>query len=133
MSEHAPRSAATVRPVLDLVVLDCPDPRRLGDFYGALLGFEVVDADDDWVTVRPGEGATGLAFQRVEGYAAPSWPGQERPQQFHLDLDVPDIDAVEPDVLELGARVAEVQPSEAGSFRVYLDPAGHPFCLCRAD
>jgi hypothetical protein len=27
----------------------------------------------------------------------------------------------------LGARKADVQPGT--SFRVYLDPAGHPFCL----
>jgi catechol 2,3-dioxygenase-like lactoylglutathione lyase family enzyme len=124
-------AAGGIRPVLDLVVLDCPDPRALADFYSALLGWEVVDADGEWSTVRPGEGATGLAFQRVEPYAAPTWPGQERPQQFHLDLDVPDIDEAEPDVVALGATVAEVQPSESGSFRVYLDPAGHPFCLCR--
>jgi NAD(P)-dependent dehydrogenase (short-subunit alcohol dehydrogenase family) len=29
-----------------------------------------------------------------------------------------------------GATVHEHQPSETGSFRVYLDPAGHPFDLC---
>ena len=35
----------------------------------------------------------------------------------------------EPPVLELGARVHEHQPTQEGDFRVYLDPAGHPFCL----
>ena len=32
-------------------------------------------------------------------------------------------------ILELGARVHEHQPTQEGDFRVYLDPAGHPFCL----
>ena len=33
-------------------------------------------------------------------------------------------------MLDVGARKAETQPGE--SFRVFLDPAGHPFCLVRA-
>ena len=72
-----------------------------------------------------------LAFQRVEDYQPPTWPEGPRPQQFHLDLAVPDIDEAEPAVLAAGATVHEHQPSESGSFRVYLDPAGHPFCLCK--
>jgi hypothetical protein len=47
-------------------------------------------------------------------------------------LTVDDVDAVERQVLALGARKHEVQPGEAAGdpFRVYLDPVGHPFCLC---
>jgi hypothetical protein len=47
---------------------------------------------------------------------------------MHLDLDVPDLDAAEEQVLALGAIKHEHQPGT--TFRVYLDPAGHPFCLC---
>ena len=36
------------------VVLDCPDPRALAEFYRALLGGEVTYADDDWVNLRDG-------------------------------------------------------------------------------
>ena len=67
----------------------------------------------------------------MEGYQPPTWPEGPRPQHFHLDLDVRDIDEAEPAVLAAGATVHEHQPSESGSFRVYLDPAGHPFCLCK--
>ena len=49
---------------------------------------------------------------------------------FRSDLSVTDIDRAEPRALALGATVHEHQPSASGSFRVYLDPAGHPFCLC---
>ncbi len=34
-------------------------------------------------------------------------------------------------MLALGARKAAVQPGK--TFRVYIDPAGHPFCLVLAD
>ncbi|HEY7720261.1 MAG TPA: VOC family protein [Pedococcus sp.] len=123
--------AALGMPRLDLVVLDCPDPRALGAFYAKVLGWSIVSADDDWVDLRGPGGGIGLSFQRVEGYQPPTWPEGPRPQHFHLDLQVPDIDAAEPAVLEAGATVHEHQPSENGGFRVYLDPAGHPFCLCR--
>jgi hypothetical protein len=69
-----------------------------------------------------------ISFQQVENYRAPVWPGQDSPQQFHLDVIVDDLDAGEAAVLELGASLADHQPS--ATFRVFLDPAGHPFCLC---
>lgn len=116
---------------LDMVVLDCPDPAALSDFYAKLLGWEVESADDEWVTLRSPEGGIGVAFQKAEGFVAPTWPEGPVPQQFHLDLNVPDIDAAEPGVLALGAAKTGRPEPDAKGFRVYLDPAGHPFCLCR--
>ena len=75
------------------------------------------------------DGEATLAFQKIDDYQRPTWPGGTHPQQFHLDFAVPDIEAAEPRVLTLGAAVHEHQPSGSGSFRVYVDPAGHPFCL----
>jgi hypothetical protein len=137
----APAGAGTVRPRLDLVVLDCPDAWGLARFYADLLGWGIEDgSEDDWVTLEPPgghrpdnpQGRLSLAFQRIDGYEAPTWPTGPRPQHFHLDFEVDDIDTAEPAVLAGGGTVHEHQPSETGSFRVYLDPAGHPFCLCRS-
>jgi Glyoxalase-like domain len=50
---------------------------------------------------------------------------------MHLDIQVNDLDAAIADAVGLGARVAEFQPQD--NVRVLLDPAGHPFCLCRDD
>ena len=115
---------------LRTVVLDCPEPRALADFYRGVLGGEITDAEDDWVTlVVDGQ---RIAFQLAPDFVPPTWPGGERPQQLHIDLTVDDVEAVEPRVLALGATRHEVQPGEVDGdpFRVYLDPAGHPFCLC---
>ena len=109
-----------------LVALDCPDPRSLADFYAALTGWEVAHDGGDWVQLGSDAGAT-IAFQRSPDFQPPQWPSAERPQQAHLDFDVSDLDTGEAQVLALGARKAEVQPGT--NFRVYLDPAGHPFCL----
>ncbi|WP_114853360.1 VOC family protein [Brachybacterium sp. YJGR34] len=131
-----------VIPTLDLIVLDCPDALALATFYAKLLTWRVEEGSDaDWAQLVPPrgghtpenpEGEATLAFQRIDDYRAPTWPAGAHPQQFHLDLAVSDIDGAEPRALALGAVVHEHQPSASGSFRVYLDPAGHPFCLCRA-
>ncbi|MFC4061133.1 VOC family protein [Planomonospora corallina] len=113
------------------VVLDCPDPVRLADFYGALLDWKITVAEDDWVTLT-GERSQRLSFQKAPDHRPPDWPSSERPQQIHLDLTVDDLDEAEAATLKLGAVKHAHQPSEDDSFRVYLDPAGHPFCLCRA-
>lgn len=112
------------------VVLDCPDPRSLAAFYRGVVGGEITFAEADWVVLTVD--GLRLAFQQADDFAPPTWPTGERPQQFHLDVTVDDVDAVEPRVLALGATKHPVQPGEmAGdTFRVYLDPAGHPFCFC---
>lgn len=109
------------------VVLDCPDARALAAFYGDVLDWKLT-VEDGWVDIRPEDGSTCISFQQVDDYRAPEWPGQTVPQQMHLDLVVPDLDVAEAAVLERGATKAEVQPGT--TFRVFLDPAGHPFCLC---
>ncbi len=113
-----------------LVALDCPDPQRLAQFYMAITGWEMAFDNGRWVQLRSGQGAT-LAFQHAPDHRPPTWPDGDPPQQLHLDFDVPDLDEGEARVLEIGARKAAVQPSE--EFRVFLDPAGHPFCLVRSE
>lgn len=127
-SVHAMTAIAS----FSLVALDCPDPRLLARFYADITGWEVEPpsedpADDDWVQLRSPGGGPTLAFQQVPDHRPPVWPGSEHPQQAHLDFDVPDLDAAETRLLAIGARKHEVQPGE--TFRVYLDLAGHPFCL----
>jgi predicted enzyme related to lactoylglutathione lyase len=108
------------------IVIDCPDPHALAAFYAALFDWKV-EAASDWVDAR-GQDGQFISFQHVAGYVPPEWPGQEMPQQMHLDVLVDDLDAAEAAVLELGATKHAYQPGT--TFRVFLDPAGHPFCLC---
>jgi predicted enzyme related to lactoylglutathione lyase len=121
---EGPRTAA--------VVLDCPDPKALAEFYAALLGWPdepVISYEGHWAELHnPGGGMT-LEFQRAADYRPPTWPDPQRPQMFHLDVKVVDMDASEAEVLALGASVLDVS-GDHPSFRVYADPVGHPFCLC---
>ncbi len=116
---------------LATVVLDCPDPQALAAFYRGVLGGEVSAESDDWVDLS----ADGhrLSFQRARHYQPPSWPDGP-PQQFHLDLAVEEYAGPHELVTSLGAvplDPVDPPPSEGGrTWRVYADPAGHPFCLC---
>jgi catechol 2,3-dioxygenase-like lactoylglutathione lyase family enzyme len=109
------------------VILDCADPNALARFYQALTGMPIGFSTDEFVALTGGAGCD-LGFQRVNGYRAPQWPGQDVPQQFHLDFGVEDLDAAEKWVLRLGATKPDHQPG-GETWRVLLDPAGHPFCL----
>jgi predicted enzyme related to lactoylglutathione lyase len=108
------------------IVIDCPDPGALAAFYATMLDWKS-EVQADWVDIRADYGQC-ISFQQVEGYTAPKWPGQEHPQQMHLDVVVADLDTAEGEVIALGATKHEHQPGT--TFRVFLDPAGHPFCLC---
>jgi len=135
-SEHA-HYVVSVKPQLELTALDCPDPLALADFYARVTGMEIepLDGEDpgeiEWVRLL-NEGMPTLAFQRVENYVAPTWPEGPVPQQLHLDFIVDDLDEGERHILEQGATKHSFQPGAdqpGDTFRVYLDPVGHPFCL----
>ena len=114
-------------------IIDCPDTMKLAAFYSAVTGRPVKDgSDENWAGIQFGE--IELAFIRVEGYRAPKWPDSEHPKQFHLDFEVDDIEAEQNRVLALGATLQQdsIRPDGYG-WRVYTDPIGHPFCLCRND
>jgi catechol 2,3-dioxygenase-like lactoylglutathione lyase family enzyme len=105
------------------VVIDCPDPAALAGFYSSLLGLSVTYQSEDWVVISKNNVTSGIAFQLTTDYKAPQWPDPDRPQQFHLDVMVDDVDEAESRVLELGAHRL------LGGNSVFADPAGHPFCL----
>ncbi|MFF1646416.1 VOC family protein [Streptomyces sp. NPDC058240] len=111
----------------------CPDPAALAGFYAGLLGGEIVHDGEGWAELT-GVAGTLLAFQAAPGLVPPRWPSADSSQQVHLDLTVADLtvedrDAAEKEALALGATVLDAENQER-SFRVYADPAGHPFCLC---
>jgi hypothetical protein len=113
------------------VVLDCPDVLQLAEFYQALLGGAVNEPDPKWTlgetfaTLHLESGLI-LGFQRSADHRPPDWPDPARPQQFHLDLGVADLAVAERLVQARGCRRLD---DGANFWRIYADPAGHPFCL----
>ncbi len=124
-SEPRGRAVGSLR----AVALDAPDIDRLATFYEELAGWQRVpdddEDDDEWITLDAGDGWQ-VSVQRAVGLVPPDWPGQDRPQQAHLDFRVPDIDAAAERARQLGATV--LRRNER--WHTLADPAGHPFDLC---
>lgn len=112
-----------------ITVLDAADIATESAFWAAVLGGEV-DADDHWHSIIV-DGKPTLAVQLAPDHRAPEWP-HGLPQQMHVDLWVTDPDDAHREVLALGARLLQDAnaPGLPDDFRVYADPAGHPFCIC---
>lgn len=113
--------------------LDTDDLETESSFWAKVLGGEVDrGGDEDWHAVLV-DGKQKLGVQLVKNHQQPEWPDGPQRTQVHLDLYVEDLDAAEAEILSYGAT-ALGGPTQDGTegFRVYADPAGHPFCLCRA-
>lgn len=110
---------------LRTIALDARDINGLSSFYQELAGWTQSYADDEWINVRTPDGWR-VSFQLAPDHQAPQWPGQERPQQAHLDLRVPDLEAATKRAEELGATVLRKNET----WHTLADPAGHPFDLC---
>lgn len=122
--------SATPGPVGRLVdtVLDCPDAELLARFWCPVLGLEVSLREDGWISAD-GDGRR-LSFQEVADFQAPDWPTQATPQQMHLDVLVDDLDAAGRRIVALGGRpLTDVLDPGSEEWRIFADPAGHPFCL----
>lgn len=119
--------------------LDCANPVELAHFYSKITGLRVQPFDEgetaqtcEWLELLDENNRTKMAFQKIDNYRAPTWPQGDIPQQVHMDFHAKDLDIAEKDLLELGAIKTEFQP-KPHRFRVYLDIAGHPFCIVQSD
>ena len=110
---------------LEMVVLDAADIVRLSAFYRGLAGWTEASADAEWITLNTPDGWQ-IGLQAAPDHRAPRWPGQARPQQAHLDLRVPDLEAGLSRAVELGGSLL----SKNETWYTVADPAGHPFDLC---
>ncbi|MGW1677135.1 VOC family protein [Saccharopolyspora sp. NPDC002376] len=118
---------------LTAFAIDCPEPRKLAEFYGRLLGWQIDESEteDDWVELANPDGGAVLAFQRDPGYRPPTWPSRDVPQMMHLDIRVRTLEEGHERAIAAGATQLP-QPSDQldSNWRVYADPDGHPFCMC---
>jgi predicted enzyme related to lactoylglutathione lyase len=111
------------------IVLDAADLDAESTFWAGLLD-GTVEKGERWHNIWV-DGGWALAVQHAPGHVPPDWP-DGAPQQIHLDFYLEDLETAHRKVLALGGRVlrAEDDPVQPKGFRVYADPAGHPFCLC---
>ncbi|MGP9694177.1 VOC family protein [Brachybacterium sp. AOP25-B2-12] len=78
-------------------------------------------------------GGRVLAIQAKAELRRSTWPSEEVPMQLHLDMALPDADALRAATaraVELGAQVLHDRTDDPQEpLYVLADPEGHPFCL----
>ncbi len=108
------------------IVLDCSDPERLAAFWGAVLGWEVVDRDDGSVEIGGlGDGPTLLLDPAPDPKLVKN--------RMHLDVtptgdQQPEVDRI----LDLGARLVDIGQGDV-TWVVLADPEGNEFCVLSGD
>lgn len=117
---------------LTQLVLECSDPEELARFWQEVLDLPDPEGGPSWLTLtwRP---VGRFSFHRVADYQPPVWPGQHGEQPAHFDLLVDDLESACRAFEKAGGRplTEELDPGPK-AWRIYADPAGHPFCLVSA-
>lgn len=114
---------------LTQLVLECDDAERLARFWQEVLDLPDPEGDSEWLTLRWAP-VGRFSFHRVAGYRPPSWPGERGEHHAHFDLLVDDLDEALRAVESAGAHpLTAVMDPGPQAWRIYADPAGHPFCL----
>lgn len=116
--------------LLGNVMVDCDNEKKLQEFYANLLGWEICE-----MFARPAvRSSTGIVFLFIEepDYQPPVWPEENGKQQkqMHFDFQVDNVQQAVKKAIRLGAKKAQHQYG-GEHFVTMLDPAGHPFCLCK--
>jgi predicted enzyme related to lactoylglutathione lyase len=114
---------------IGMVSIDCADAAVAAEFWTGLAGWTEVMSGDGYAMLDAG--GVRIGFGSVPDYEPPAWPNPNGSKQFHFDLACEDISATEQRAVELGATVVDPQPGE--TWRVLIDPSGHPFCLTNAE
>jgi predicted enzyme related to lactoylglutathione lyase len=115
---------------LAAVVLDAADLETESRFWQQLLGGSLEKKERHHILRILGSPI--FAIQLAPDHLPPEWPAGQ-PQQIHLDLAVDDIEVAHRQAIGAGARVLTPSEDDVAAklgYRVYADPAGHPFCLC---
>jgi predicted enzyme related to lactoylglutathione lyase len=108
-----------------VLAVDAVDPEPVARFWCQVLGWQVVERDDDGVSIAPADGA----WPTIDVLRVPERKTVKN--RLHLDLRA-DGSTAEQEVdrlVGLGARRVDVGQSPNVSWVVLADPEGNEFCL----
>ena len=112
---------------LSCICIDSINPRPLADFWSAVLGWDVIEEDEDGVSLAPpGGGSPTLDILQVP-------EAKSNKNRLHLDLR-PDNATFEVELSRLenlGAVRVNIGQGPDVTWQVLADPEGNEFCLLR--
>jgi predicted enzyme related to lactoylglutathione lyase len=108
-----------------VLAIDALAPRTVAEFWVAALGWQVVEEDDQGISIAPADGA----WPTIDVLAVPERKSVKN--RLHLDLRA-DGSSAEEEVnrlLDLGARKVDVGQAPDATWTVLADPEGNEFCV----
>ena len=108
-----------------VLVIDASDPEVVADFWCGVLGWKVVERDEEGSEIA----AAGTPGPRIDVRQVPE--AKTIKTRLHLDLRADGSDtATELErLLALGARRVDIGQDPDSSWVVLADPEGNEFCL----
>jgi hypothetical protein len=112
--------------VIHGIVVDCENPRLLGEFWRDVLGYEYRRNADDWVSLRHPDGiGPHLSFGTVP---------ERKTVKNRVHLDIRPVDRTREEERErlerLGAKTLRiVDDNPLDVHYIMADPEGNEFCL----
>jgi len=112
---------------VETLTWDCRSQEVVARFWAEVLGYEVVEIDDEDALIRDSDGGEGwpILFQSVP-------EGKTVKNRLHLDLRPATSMAEEIERVSAVGASEHRYVAEGGSFwTVMLDPEGNEFCVLR--
>jgi len=108
-----------------VIAIDALNPRLVADFWCEVLGWRVVDEEEQGVSIAPPD----LAWPTIDVLRVPE--GKTVKNRIHLDLraDGTSTGAELQRLLDLGAARTDVGQEPDSTWVVLSDPEGNEFCL----
>jgi len=126
------------------IVVDCEQPRRLAEFWCAVLGYRVLDEEEGAIEIGPPDVSTedDWAEWQARLLREPSPPTivfivvpEGKTVKNRLHIDVSPVETSQPEEVErliaLGATKADIGQGDV-SWTVLRDPEGNEFCVLRS-
>ena len=107
------------------LVIASADPARLSRWWAEVLGYRVLDEDDNDVMVGAGPD------ERPILYFSRSTDAKVGTNRLHIDLSPEDRDAEVERLVNMGARHVDIGQGTQ-SWVVLADPEGNEFCVLRS-
>lgn len=108
-----------------VLAIDAVAPRTVAEFWVSVLGWQVVEENDQGISIAPADGAGPT----IDVLTVPERKSVKN--RLHLDLRA-DGSSAEEEVsrlLDLGAHKVDVGQAPDATWTVLADPEGNEFCV----
>ncbi|MGH8862479.1 MAG: VOC family protein [Jatrophihabitantaceae bacterium] len=105
--------------------IDACEPKVVADFWSAALGWEVIEADEDGISIGPRD----RTWPAIDVFAVPDGKAVKNRLHFDLRADGSSTEEELQRLLDLGAQRVDIGQGPDVSWVVLADPEGNEFCL----